>query len=79
MIQTCSMAFQLDPIKNKLVYLYQLKKERCTNSFGINVAQIAGLPQLILSRAQYKSEELHERLVDVYQRYLEKRYQVKHE
>jgi hypothetical protein len=43
------------------------------------VAQIAGLPQLILSRAQYKSEELHERLVDVYQRYLEKRYQVKHE
>ena len=52
MIQTCSMAFQLDPVKNKLVYLYQLKKERCTNSFGINVAHIAGLPQPILTRAQ---------------------------
>jgi len=38
------MAYILDDKKNKLIYLYQLKKEKCSRSFGINVAKIAGLP-----------------------------------
>jgi|LauGreDrversion4_2_1035121.scaffolds.fasta_scaffold586910_1 DNA mismatch repair ATPase MutS len=62
------MSYNLDPKKNKLVYLYQLRKERCMQSFGINVAQIAGLPHSIIEKSKAKAEVLHEHLVEVYQR-----------
>jgi DNA mismatch repair ATPase MutS len=38
------------------------------SSFGINVAQIAGLPDSIIAVSRIKAEELHKRLVEVYDR-----------
>ncbi len=42
-------------------------------SFGLNVAAIAGLHPQIIETAKVKSEELHSKLVEVYRRYLASR------
>eukprot|EP00347_Sterkiella_histriomuscorum_P024111 403332270 len=73
LIQNASMTYNLDIKNQKITYLFQLKKEKCGKSFGINVAQIAGLPQKIIKTAMTKSIELEKSLEEVYKRYLESR------
>ncbi len=39
-------------IQDKIIFLRKLKEGSCEHSFGINVAQIAGMPPLIIARAK---------------------------
>ena len=51
------MDYKIEFELNKLIYLYKLTKGPCPSSFGLNIAQIAGLPKLVLDRAKTKSIE----------------------
>jgi DNA mismatch repair protein MSH6 len=51
---------------DRIVFLYKLIRGVCPNSYGMNVARLAGIPSNIISRAQalsieqdYKTEEYH--------------------
>ena len=51
------MDYRIDNAKNKLIYLYKLRRGACPSSFGLNIAQIAGLPERVISKATEKCEE----------------------
>ena len=51
------MDYKIDHENNKLIYLYKLKRGPCPSSFGMNIAQIAGLPKAVLESAEAKSKE----------------------
>ena len=48
------MAHNLD--NGKLTYLYRLEEGQCTNSFGLNVAILAGLPEKVIDKGREKSK-----------------------
>jgi len=44
-------------IEDELVeFLYKFKKGRISNSFGLSVARMAGLPQKVIEKGREKSE-----------------------
>ena len=51
------MAFkQQDPSKSDVItFLYKFVKGECPNSFGLNVARMAGLPKRVIRRAAEKA------------------------
>ena len=51
------MAYDLDPLNNRLLYLYQLRRGACPSSFGLNVAQLSGIPPAVIERAKEKAHE----------------------
>ena len=54
-VSVCKMDYKIDMELNRLIYLYKLRKGPCPSSFGLNIAQIAGLPKSVISRAGIKS------------------------
>ena len=56
-VELYHMAFkQHDPLKNDhITFLYKFVKGECPNSFGLNVARMAGLPTSVLRKAQRKA------------------------
>ena len=51
--------------EQKVMFLYKFIKGECPNSFGINVARMAGITSSILDRAAKKSAEFTSNLEDV--------------
>eukprot|EP00486_Rosalina_sp_Unknown_P002659 CAMPEP_0201575108 /NCGR_PEP_ID=MMETSP0190_2-20130828/20085_1 /ASSEMBLY_ACC=CAM_ASM_000263 /TAXON_ID=37353 /ORGANISM="Rosalina sp." /LENGTH=1395 /DNA_ID=CAMNT_0048004309 /DNA_START=28 /DNA_END=4215 /DNA_ORIENTATION=+ len=47
---------------NDITFLYKFTKGICNNSFGINCAKLAGMPQKMLMRAQEKADDLHKQM-----------------
>ena len=60
-VEVAKMDYLIDKEANRLIYLYKLKKGACPSSFGLNIAQIAGLPQKVLDKAYFKSVEFKKR------------------
>ena len=52
-------------VKNKVIFLRKLEEGGCEHSFGIHVAQMAGMPHKIISRAQEILHELEQKSIDV--------------
>ena len=46
--------------KEKIIFLYKIMEGLSEKSFAINVAQIAGLPDFIIKRAQKHLKQLEE-------------------
>lgn len=42
--------------EKEVVFLYTLTAGKCPKSFGLNVAQLAGLPLVIIEKAKSKAE-----------------------
>ncbi len=42
-----------------LVFLYNLTPGKCPQSFGLNVARLAGIPSDIIGRARVQSDSFH--------------------
>jgi DNA mismatch repair ATPase MutS len=42
--------------------LYQLVNGKAEKSFGLNVAQLVGLPKELINAARLKSDEMHEEI-----------------
>ena len=55
------MDYRIDTATNKLVYMYQLRAGACPSSFGLRVAEIAGLPKKVMELAGKKCEEFRQR------------------
>ena len=60
-VRVARMDYKLDTERNRLIYLYKLRFEACPSSFGLNIAQIAGLPDEVLEIASVKCEEFKKR------------------
>lgn len=56
------MGYRVDPNTHDVTFLYQLTKGACSNSFGIQVAKLAGLPQKVLEIAHIQSEHFKKKL-----------------
>eukprot|EP01101_Sappina_pedata_P006177 TRINITY_DN3009_c0_g1_i1.p1 TRINITY_DN3009_c0_g1~~TRINITY_DN3009_c0_g1_i1.p1 ORF type:complete len:160 (-),score=29.52 TRINITY_DN3009_c0_g1_i1:119-598(-) len=51
LVSTFHMSSTIDPIKQRVVYLYMLKRGVCPKSYGMDVALVAGIPPQVVSRA----------------------------
>ena len=51
------MSYVENKEKDNITFLYKFVKGECPNSFGMNVARMAGIPQCIIDRAKFKSSE----------------------
>ena len=60
-IRIARMDYTIDHERNKLIYLYKLRSGACPSSFGLNIAEIAGLPAQVLMKAATKCEEFKKR------------------
>ncbi|VWU49392.1 DNA mismatch repair protein MSH2, putative [Hepatocystis sp. ex Piliocolobus tephrosceles] len=49
---------KIDPVTNKISFLYEIKKGYADKSYGVQVAQIAKLPKNVIDKAFEKSKEL---------------------
>jgi len=56
-VEICRMAYLIPEGSDKLIYLYKLEKGKCSSSFGLNIARIAGLPRTVLRKAKEMKEE----------------------
>ena len=54
-VQTYHMAYKANESGDHVVFLYKFQKGECPQSFGINVARMAGLPQRVLDLANRKA------------------------
>ena len=45
----------VDPATQNVTFLYELRKGACSNSFGIQVAKLSGIPDFVVKLAQDKS------------------------
>jgi len=52
------MSFQKNPkLEHSVQMLYKFKRGECPESFGLNIAVMAGLPQSVVTKAKQKSIE----------------------
>ena len=56
------MACKANEAKDEVMFLYKFQLGECSQSFGINVARMAGIPRGVLERAKCKAEEFSEKL-----------------
>lgn len=61
-IENYHMGYRVDPQTHDVTFLYELTKGMCSNSFGIQVAKLAGMPEQVLELAKEKSSIFHEKL-----------------
>jgi DNA mismatch repair ATPase MutS len=61
-VENFHMGYKVDEQTNDVTFLYQLRRGACSNSFGIQVAKLAGLPMKVLKIAEGKSKEFSEKL-----------------
>ena len=54
-IESYHMACKADESKEKVAFLYKFIKGECPESFGLNVARLAGIPDEVLIQAKKKS------------------------
>lgn len=56
------MAYKANEKKDEVMFLYKFVKGECEESFGINVARMAGIPEKVIERARKQAEEFNARL-----------------
>ena len=61
-IKNYHMGYRVDPDTQNVTFLYELKEGACSNSFGIQVAKLAGIPDFVVKCAQEKSSLFAEKL-----------------
>ena len=59
------MACRANEAQDEVVFLYKFQPGECPQSFGLNVARMAGIPKGVLDRARVKATEFSERLNDL--------------
>lgn len=55
-----NLTMDVREVKGKLIFLHKIKEGPADRSYGIHVAQLAGLPESVIDRAQEKLRELEE-------------------
>lgn len=58
-ISTGYMSYLLDSNTESVTFLYKLVEGVCPDSFGINVARLAGIPEPILQRAKVVADKFN--------------------
>lgn len=61
-VRNFHMAFKASEEADTVVFLYKFIAGDCPQSFGLNVARLAGLPAKVIAAARMKSKEFAERL-----------------
>mmetsp|Transcript_21387 Transcript_21387/g.33084 ORF Transcript_21387/g.33084 Transcript_21387/m.33084 type:complete len:88 (+) Transcript_21387:3255-3518(+) len=61
-VATYHMAFKEGGAADRITFLYKFIRGECPQSFGLNVARLAGIPACILEKAKVKSEEFTARV-----------------
>ena len=56
------MACKANEAQDEVVFLYKFQPGECPQSFGLNVARMAGIPRGVLDRARVKATEFTVRL-----------------
>ena len=56
----CKNLVDEDP-NQKVIFLYELVRGKCEESYGLNVARLADIPTPILKKASEKSQQLREK------------------
>ena len=56
------MACKIDNKTEKVIFLYKLIEGECSNSFGLNIARVTGLPKEALKVATEKADEFEKKL-----------------
>jgi len=56
------MASKIDHENEKVIFLYKLIQGECSNSFGLNIARITGLPKETMKVAKVKADEFEKNL-----------------
>jgi len=54
------MAARVEKEIEKITFLYKLIPGECSNSFGLNIAKVSGLPEVVLKSAKHKAQEFEE-------------------
>ncbi|EPX73720.1 MutS protein [Schizosaccharomyces octosporus yFS286] len=57
-IRLMQMAAAVDEERRRVTFLYKLEDGICPKSYGMNVANMAGLPESVIDAAERKSEEM---------------------
>ena len=52
LISLMHMGFFEDKDQQRITFLYKLKAGRCSRSYGMNVARLAGIPEAIVENAE---------------------------
>lgn len=48
--------------EDRIEFLYKLVNGKAEKSFGLNVAQLVGLPMEVIQEARVKADEMHEEI-----------------
>jgi DNA mismatch repair protein MSH6 len=56
------MACRANEAQDEVVFLYKFQPGECPQSFGLNVARMAGIPRGVLDRARQKATQFSEKL-----------------
>lgn len=56
------MACRANEAQDEVIFLYRFEKGECPQSFGLNVARMAGIPRSVLDRARVKAGEFSAKL-----------------
>jgi len=59
-IKLYHMACKANEAKDEVMFLYKFQPGECPQSFGINVARMAGIPRGVLDRAKVKATAFSE-------------------
>lgn len=61
-LENYHMGYRVDSQTHDVTFLYELTPGACSNSFGIQVAKLAGLPQKVINLAKEKSHHFSGKL-----------------
>ena len=50
---------------DKITFLYKFIMGECPRSFGMNVARMAGLPDIVIKNAKLKAKEFSQRMAEM--------------
>ena len=56
-VKNYHMACRANEAKDEVLFLYKFQRGECPQSFGINVARMAGIPRGVLDVAKMKAEK----------------------
>ena len=56
------MACRANEAKDEVTFLYRFEKGECPQSFGINVARMAGIPKGVLDKARTRADAFSDKL-----------------
>lgn len=61
-VKSFHMASKIQGEEDRITFLYKFIEGDCPSSFGMNVARMAGLPDMVVSRAKEKSADFSRKM-----------------